>query len=272
VAVPWDVLATPIEADKLARLGIERGRVVLRAAFYRQFGATYGARAQAECPLRAHDAPQLDCTCGFHATVDDGHLDHLGADEPDIARLRVELAGHVIEHEQGFRASHQRTREVRMHGTCVRCGQPAEVLHQRRFGSLVPSCGRCARRPVELADAGQSLGVPVRFTGRPEPPASRVRRFAFVVAQVLAPLLCLVAAAAAAVAWSSAIPLMVVQVGLLGWLVATPWTFVHLAGHAGISEREATRLEHRWGRLVAAVVVTCDFTVAVIALARFSAY
>jgi hypothetical protein len=272
VSLPWDVLATPIEATKLARLGMERGQVVLRAAFFRQFGASYGARAEAECPLHAHAAPALDCSCGFHATVDDEHLTRLGADEPDVAVLDVELAGHVIEHERGFRASHQRTREVRVHSACVRCGRAAEVLHQRRFGALVPSCRRCTRRPVPLLEASTSLGVPVRFSGEVTPPSSRARRFAFVLLQVLVPLLCLLAAAGLAVAWASAVPLMIVQLLLLVWLVATPWTFSRLAGTLRIGTAEATRLEHRWGRFVAAVVVVCDFAVAVVALSQFSAY
>jgi hypothetical protein len=272
MAVSWDVLATPIEATKLARLGVERGRVVLRAAFFRQFGASYGARAEAECPLQAHAAPAIDCTCGFHATADQEHLTRLGADEPDVAVLHVELAGHVIEHERGYRASHQHTREVRVHGTCVRCGGRAEVLHQRRFGALVPSCRRCTRRPFDLHEAAASLGAPVRFTGTPPPPSSRARRLAFVVLQVLVPLVCLVAAAALAVVWTSAVPLMVVQLVLLTWLVATPWTFARLSGVLRVRSAEATRLEHRWGRVVAAVVVVCDFAVAVLALSQFTAY
>ena len=272
MSVPSDLLATPIEASKLARLGMDHGRVVLRAAFFRQFGATYGADAAAECPLQVHDAPQLDCSCGFHATTDDDHLVRLGLDEPDVALLRVELAGHVIEHERGFRASHQRTREVRVHGTCVRCGRPAEVLHQRRFGALVPSCGRCTRRPVALRDAEASLGVPVRFAGHPPLPSSRPRRLAFVTVQMIVPLVGLLLAAALAIAWSSAIPLMAVQVALLVWLVATPWSFPRLAGLLHLHEGEPSRLEHRWGRAVTAVVVLCDFAVAVLALSRFRAF
>lgn len=272
MSLPWDVLATPIEATKLARLGVERGQVVLRAAFFRQFGASYGARAEAECPLHAHAAPALDCSCGFHATVDDEHLTRLGADEPDVAMLDVELAGHVIEHERGFRASHQHTREVRVHRVCVRCGRAAEVLHQRRFGALVPSCARCSRRPLPLQEASSSLGVPVRFTREVAAPPPRARRFAFVLLQLLVPLLCLIAAAVLAVAWASAVPLMIVQLLLLGWLVATPWTFSRLSRSLRVRASEATRLEHRWGRFVAAVVVVSDFTVAVVALSQFSTY
>ncbi|MFI5047275.1 MAG: hypothetical protein ACHQIG_09450 [Acidimicrobiia bacterium] len=272
MSVPWDVFATPIEATKLARLGMERGRVVLRAAFFRQFGAAYGVDADAECPLHQHAAPQLDCSCGFYATADTDHLVRLGVDEPDVARLDVELAGHVIEHDHGYRAAHQHTRAVRVHGTCVRCGEPAEALHRRRFGALVPSCPACTRHPISLADASASLGAPVVFGDRPAPPSPRVRRLAFVLTQMAVPLACLLLAGALSVIWSSALPLMLVQLALLGWLIATPWTFPRLSGALHLAHGECTRLEHRWGRVVAAVVVACDFAVAVLALSRFRAY
>lgn len=270
--VPWDVYATPIDAVKLARLGMEQGRVVLRAAFFRQFGAAYGVEADAECPLHLHPAPQLDCSCGFYATADEEHLGRLGVDEPDVARLDVELAGHVIEHDHGYRAAHQRTRVVRVHGTCVRCGEPAEVLHRRRFGALVPSCRRCTRRAVTLEDASTSLGAPVEFGDRPASRSPRTRRLAFVLTQMAVPLACLIGAGALSVAWSSALPLMLVQLALLGWLVATPWTFPRLSSVLHLERGECTRLEHRWGRMVAAVVVACDFAVAVLALSAFRAY
>jgi hypothetical protein len=272
MTIPWDVYATPIEATKLARLGMEQGRVVLRAAFYRQFGAAYGVEADAECPLHLHAAPQLDCSCGFYATADEEHLGRLGVDEPDVARLDVELAGHVIEHDHGYRAAHQRTRAVRVHGTCVRCGEPADVLHRRRFGALVPSCRRCTRRPITLPDASASLGAPVEFGDRPVSRSPRTRRLAFVVTQMAVPLASLLGAGVLSVAWSSALPLMLVQLALLAWLVATPWTFPRLSVLLHLERGECTRLEHRWGRMVAAVVVACDFAVAVIALSAFRAY
>ena len=136
--LPWDVYATPIAARKLARLGIEHGEVVLRPAFYRQLGASYGAVARATCPLEGHDAPGADCSCGFYAVADDTQLWRLGADEPELAVLDVELAGRVIEHDHGYRASDQVVRSVRFHGVCVRCGRQADVFGQRRFGGLVP--------------------------------------------------------------------------------------------------------------------------------------
>ena len=146
MSLPWDVFATPIAARKLARLGVEQDRVVLRPAFYRQLGEAYGALAHATCALADHDAPDSDCSCGFYAVADESQLWRLGADEPELAVLDVELAGRVIEHDHGYRASHQRVTHVRFHGVCVRCGKQAVTFAHRRFGGLVPSCRRCARR------------------------------------------------------------------------------------------------------------------------------
>ena len=111
----------PDRGRKLARLGVEQDRVVLRPAFYRQLGEAYGALAHATCALADHDAPDSDCSCGFYAVADESQLWRLGADEPELAVLDVELAGRVIEHDHGFRASHQRVTHVRFHGVCVRC-------------------------------------------------------------------------------------------------------------------------------------------------------
>ena len=77
----------------------------------------------------------------------------------------------MIEHEHGYRASNQRALiVVRLDPTCVRCGNRAELLNHRRFGSLVPACRRCARRPVTLGAASASLGAPVSFTTEDVPP------------------------------------------------------------------------------------------------------
>ena len=163
MTLPWDVFATPIGARKLARLGIEMDRVVLRPAFYRQLGEAYGAVAHATCALSVHEAPAADCSCGFYAVADESQLWRLGSDEPELAVLDVELAGRVIEHDHGYRASDQRVRSVRFHGACVRCGRRAEVFGQRHFGALVPACRRCARRAVDPVSVSETLGVPVAF-------------------------------------------------------------------------------------------------------------
>ena len=274
MALPWDVFATPIEAKKLTRLGVERDAVVLRPAFFRQLGPSYGVVAEATCPLAAHDAPQADCSCGFYAVADESQLWRLGADEPELAVAEVELAGRVIEHDHGYRASDQRVTEVRLHGACVRCGSRAEVLHRRRFGTLVPSCLRCARRPMSLDEASASLGAPVRLTTDAAAPAPRLHRLEFVLAQVMVPVLLLAIAAAVAGATGSAVALAVGQLAIVMWLVTAPSTLVRLADRFGIVGREAVRLQHRWSPVVAAVAIGCDvlLTIVVIALRNVIVY
>jgi hypothetical protein len=266
VALPWDVYATPIEARKLARLGIERGEVVLRPAFYRQFGASYGTRARALCPIRDHDAPQIDCSCGFYAVAGDDELWRLGADDPDVAVLDVALAGRVIEHDNGWRASDQQARDIWLHGACVRCGRRAEVLHHRRFGALVPACRRCARRPISVETVAASLGVPVGFTSDAAP-ASRLARLTFVLAHLLVPVILLVATAALAAAWNSVAPLALGQLAIIAWLMAGASALRQCAGRLGIAPTEGVRLQHRWSPMVAVVAIGCDVVLAVVLIA-----
>jgi hypothetical protein len=274
MTLPWDVFATPIEAFKLARIGIEHDDVVLRPAFYRQLGASYGAVAHASCPLEAHDAPDAECSCGFYAVADESHLWRLGADEPELAVVEVELSGRLIEHDHGYRASDQRVTAVRVHGVCVRCGQRAEVFGQRRFGSLVPSCRRCARRPLDAHTVSEALGVPVSFTTDDPPPTSRAKRLQFVLAQMVVPVLILLVTAIVALATNSGIPLACGQLGIVVWLVTVPSLLGRLGDRLGIAGTEAVRLQHRWSPVVAAVAIGCDvvLTVVVIAARNVIAY
>jgi hypothetical protein len=274
MGLPWDVYATPIAARKLARLGVEHGEVVLRPAFYRQLGASYGVVAQATCPLEGHDAPGAECSCGFYAVADDTQLWRLGVDEPELALLDVELAGRVIEHEHGYRASDQTVRSVRFHGVCVRCGRRADVFGQRRFGGLVPACRRCARRALEPAAVADALGVPVAFTNDDPGPAPLGKRLEFVLAQLIAPVLILLVTAALALATGSGIPLACGQLAIVIWLVSVPSLLAGLGERLGIGGTEAVRLQHRWSPVVAAVAIGCDIvlTVVVIALRDVIAY
>ena len=274
MALPWDVYATPIAARKLARLGIEHGEVVLRPAFYRQLGPSYGVVAHATCPLEGHDTPAADCSCGFYAVADDTQLWRLGADEPELAVLDVELAGRVIEHDHGYHASDQRVQSVRFHGTCVRCGRRAEVFGQRRFGGLVPACRQCARRAVEPAAVADALGVPVDFTTDDPSPAPLATRLEFVLAQLAAPVVILLLTAAIALATGSGVPLACGQLAIVMWLVSVPSLLGRLGEKLGITGTEAVRLQHRWSPVVAAVAIGCDIvlTVVVIALRDVIAY
>jgi len=265
--LPSEIYASPIEAVKLARLGVERDRVVLRPAFFRQSGGAYGARAEAWCPLRDHDAPQAECSCGFYAVPDLAELWRLGVHEPDLAVVRVELAGRIIEHAHGYRAATQIVREVQLHGTCARCGRPAVTLRQGHFGGLLPSCAGCAHRGMDLATASESLGAPVRLLAG-EQRSPRRRRLAFVLAQMLVPVLLLLTAGLIAGATRSGVPVTFGQLAIVAWLMTGTVTLDPIARRLDIGTAEALRLRRRWSPLVAAVTVACDFalTVGVIAL------
>lgn len=267
MALPWDVCATPIVARKQARLAMERGEVVFRPALFRQLGAPYRAVARATCPLEDHEAPHVNCSCGFYAVADDDALWRLGAHQPNLAILDVELAGRVIEHEHGYRASNQRAIAVWLRPTCVRCGNRAELLHHRRFGSLVPECPRCARRPVTLGAASASLGVPVGFTTEDVPRASWARRVSIVLAHMLPPLVAVFAAYALASVLNAGAPLAVGQLVVVGWFVTGSSALRPFVRRLGVGPDEAVRLQQHWGPLVLAVVIGCELVLCVIAFA-----
>ena len=267
MSLPWDVFATPIAARKLARLGIEHDRVLFRPAFFRQLGESYPAVAQASCALADHEAPDSDCSCGFYAVADDTQLWRLGADEPELAVVDVELSGRVIEHDHGYRASNQHVAAVRFHGVCVRCGQRAETFTLRRFGGLVPACRRCARHPMEQAAVSATLGVPVTFTTDDPAPAPLATRLRFVLAQLATPVLILIVTAIVALLTGSGIPLACGQLAIVVWLVTVPSLLPRLGERLGIGGTEAVRLQHRWSPIVAAVAIGCDIALTVVVIA-----
>ncbi len=277
VHLPWDVYATPIRARKLARLAVAHAvpphgddpgrpeRIVLQPAFFRQLGTDYDVADRAVCPLQDHDAPAPDCTCGFYAVETDDQLWRLGSYEPELVVLDVDLAGRVIEHEHGFRASDQRVRAVTVGNTCVRCGRPAAAMRRHWFGALTPACAKHAKRPVALDEVGEALGVPVGFSTDDPTPAPRGKRLRFVLAQLVAPILILVLGLAAAFATDSGVPLNFAQLGVLGWLLLGPMVFDRYAPHFGLGRRETVRLQRRWSWLVICVVIACDLLITVVA-------
>jgi hypothetical protein len=276
VDLPWDVYATPIAAKKLARLGVQSdcegaNRVVLLPALFRQLGAPYAVSDTAVCPLHDHEAPQAGCTCGFYAVETDGELWRLGSYEPELAVLDVDLAGRVIEHEHGYRASHQYVRRVTVGNTCVRCGGPATALQRHWFGALTPACGRHAKHFVSVEDASAALGVPVEFSTEEPVPTPRLARLRFVLAQLVAPIAILLLGVGGAFVTDSGVPLNFAQLGVLGWLLAGPTVFDRIASKFGLGRRETVRLQRRWNWLVVCVVITCDVFITVVAAVAFDA-
>jgi hypothetical protein len=139
---------------------------------------------------------------------------------------------------------------------------------------LVPACRQCARRPIDARAVGDALGVPVRFTTDDPPPTSRAKRFEFVLAQMVVPILILLATAIVALATNSGIPLACGQLGIVVWLVTVPSLLGRWGDRLGIAGTEAVRLQHRWSPVVAAVAIGCDvvLTVVVIAARNVIAY
>lgn len=70
----------------------------------------FSVDADAECLMFRHKAPRTQCSCGFYAVPSDELC------YPTIGgvRLLVELSGVVIEHEEGYRAQHQRILECQI--------------------------------------------------------------------------------------------------------------------------------------------------------------
>jgi hypothetical protein len=275
--LPWDVYATPIRARKLARLAVQHAvppsgdslgrpeRVVLQPAFFRQLGGSYKVSDDAVCPLQDHEAPDASCTCGFYAVEHEEELWRLGSYEPELAVLDVDLAGRVIEHEHGYRASHQRVLHVTLGNVCVRCGRAAVSLRRHWFGGLTPACERHAKHPVSLDEVRDALGVPVEFSTDDPAPAPRAKRLRFVLAQLIAPILVLLTGIGLAFTTDSGVPLNFAQLGVLGWLLLGPMIFDRIAPHFGLGRRETVRLQRRWSWLVVCVVIACDLLITVVA-------
>ena len=128
----------PILAHRAAHLHIGRGGLKFRSL---NINDSFGVDATATC--RAGDiyggyssygtftehkkphglVPAPGCQCGWYAVPADVDAWH-GTYTVD---LLVELSGTVIEHEQGYRAEHQRVLECRL-PRCPYCRQPTEVV------------------------------------------------------------------------------------------------------------------------------------------------
>ena len=274
--LPWDVYATPIEAKKLAWLGVlgdfEGGhRVVLLPAFFRQYGAPYAANDAAVCPMHDHEAPQAECTCGFYAVETDDDLWRLGGCEPDLAVLDVDLAGRVIAHEHGYRASHQHVRRVTVGSACTQCGKPAVTLRRQWFGALSPACARHAKQALSVEQASAALGVTVEFSREALAPAPPLARLRFLLAELVVPIAILLLGIGLAVVSNTGVPLSFAQLGVLAWLIAGPAVFDRMAPNFGLGPRETVRLRRRWNWLVVCVVIGCDLIITVVAAVAWHA-
>jgi len=120
---------------------------------------------RAECHRRNHAAPEVDCTCGFHAVTNLHELPAITEHHSRSVVLEVEFGGTVIEHDHGMRGEQQTVLAVLFPSTCGRCGAPATALRRGRLWRS--SCDACARREpakaVSRADATALFGVEIGF-------------------------------------------------------------------------------------------------------------
>ena len=164
-SLPDAAVDEPLRLVKLAEVrGVCDPRVHPVGRFRRR-PYEHTSPATASCHKRAHAAPALDCSCGFHAV---GSIDAL-AEVTDVLAdsvvLDVEVAGTVIEHERGVRAEQQSILGIGFPRSCAWCGRPATALAPGRVWRSI--CDNCAghghRRTVTRADATAALGVDVAF-------------------------------------------------------------------------------------------------------------
>jgi hypothetical protein len=89
-----------------------------------------------------HTAPEVSCTCGFYAYRDRRDAETLLATCPPVGRhfgtvvLDVDLAGTIIEYDQGFRSSHQRVLGVQVPAWCLPCASAGRARRASQLAGL----------------------------------------------------------------------------------------------------------------------------------------
>jgi hypothetical protein len=180
-----DETLEPLVGVKSARLVKVDGDVRFAPCFPRTRSQPYDAVAVAVCEAgRLHAAPGENCRCGFHAVRTRRDLWRL---EParEAVLLDVELAGHVVEHEYGVRASDQAVLGIHLPATCTkwRCRRPTAGVapyHSTAYEAelsacipLRPVCQRCGkRRLIALAELAAALGVEASVDAEDAPAAT----------------------------------------------------------------------------------------------------
>ncbi len=166
--------AQPVVCVKSARLVSAASGVKFAPSFPRTHSHPYDAVDTAVCEAgETHVAPTANCRCGFHGVRSREDLWRLPPAREAVV-LDVELAGTVIEHEHGVRASDQAVLGVHLPHRCTswRCRRTTAGVAQYRSSAyeselagwigLRPVCQRCAkRRLINVADLASRLGVEV---------------------------------------------------------------------------------------------------------------
>lgn len=137
VDLPLTIATEPIRAWKRAALVGGDGASIGFDGI--GMGGRYEVDAHAQCrPSRsyylgtapvAHEAPAVDCKCGFYGLALDDERQPTRPHEPaQPYLLDVELFGRVIRHERGYRAARQKVLRVHVPTLCYRCGDRARRL------------------------------------------------------------------------------------------------------------------------------------------------
>ena len=135
-------------------------------------------RARCDAPTVGHRAPGRACTCGFYALAEVLAADAASSISGSRVLLEVDLYGHILLGEHGFRTERQWVRRV-IFPRCVRGGHrcagsvaPCVVDRYSGEAGLVALCEACADRehalsfveavrPISSAEATGLLGAPV---------------------------------------------------------------------------------------------------------------
>lgn len=155
-----------IRAFKVAEIRGDRDPRVHPVGPSWRFPVEHRGTVVARCRRALHRAPDLECTCGFHAVVD---LERLGDVTPihaDSVVLEVELSGTIVEHERGARAEEQTVVGILLPAACYGCGDDAGWIdvHRRFWRPLCTGCAaHCRPAAISCDEAASRIGVPVRF-------------------------------------------------------------------------------------------------------------
>lgn len=105
-------------------------------------------------PPTPHEAPHQSCTCGFYALPVDIEPWDVGA---EYVTLMVELSGRVVEHDQGYRAQHQRIIECQF-APCPYCRAKSEVILANYIEESTMAC--CAKHVPAVPMPGTVVLTP----------------------------------------------------------------------------------------------------------------
>ena len=160
VELPVRQQVEPVVGFKTLNLRLRSGSIEMSGMRSSYHGVTERATCSAyPKPGVAHEAPLLTCTCGFYAYDE---LEHIYSWRREIVGT-VEMFGTVINHEKGYRASHQRVTALAVGRPCDQCkefGDERRVADAFYFNMSGDSYRLCA----EHGAMSEKLNAAMRMT------------------------------------------------------------------------------------------------------------